>query len=106
MDLAMTKLFGGFDRTFYEAYQDYFPLESGIEDRFPVQQLYALLVHVNLFGGSYAAAVLKIINKVTWFCIRPLTYFLRNRVYVYLPVAANCIHRKWSFDAFIDWADL
>jgi protein-ribulosamine 3-kinase len=65
MDLAMTKLFGGFDQIFYEAYHDYFPLEPGIEDRFPVQQLYPLLVHVNLFGGSYAAAVSKIINKIT-----------------------------------------
>ena len=65
MDLAMTKLFGGFEHSFYDAYHEYFPLEPGIEDRFPVQQLYPLLVHVNLFGGSYAAAVSKIINRVT-----------------------------------------
>ena len=65
MDLAMTQLFGGFDQIFYEAYHDYFPLEPGIEDRFPVQQLYPLLVHVNLFGGSYVTAVSKIINRVT-----------------------------------------
>ena len=65
MDLAMTKLFGGFNQIFYEAYHDYFPLEPGIEDRFPVQQLYPLLVHVNLFGESYAAAISKIVNRVT-----------------------------------------
>ena len=65
MDLAMTKLFGGFDTGYYDGYHEYFPLEAGWEDRIPVQQLYPLLVHINLFGGSYAAAVSRIINRVT-----------------------------------------
>jgi fructosamine-3-kinase len=53
MDLAMTRLFGGFDRAFYQAYEAVWPLAPGFEQRLAVYQLYYLLVHVNLFGGSY-----------------------------------------------------
>ena len=28
-DIALTELFGGFDRTFYEAYQSVIPLDPG-----------------------------------------------------------------------------
>jgi fructosamine-3-kinase len=34
MDLSMTKLFGGFDRKFYDFYHQYFPLEPGFESGF------------------------------------------------------------------------
>ncbi|MCH7855153.1 MAG: fructosamine kinase family protein [Gemmatimonadetes bacterium] len=58
VDLAMTELFGGFPRAFYAAYEDHSPLEDGYEDlRRCVYQLYPLLVHVNLFGGSYVNGV-------------------------------------------------
>lgn len=63
MDLSMTKLFGGFDRLFYSCYADYFPLENDYEQRVAVQQLYPLLVHVNLFGGHYAAEVSAIVKR-------------------------------------------
>lgn len=53
MDIAMTKLFGGFPREFYESYEQRFPLATGWETRLPVTQLYPLLVHAALFGGSY-----------------------------------------------------
>lgn len=52
-DLAMTHLFGGFDRDFYRAYQDEYPLEPGHNERLPMYQLYHLLNHLNLFGRSY-----------------------------------------------------
>ncbi len=54
MDLAMTKLFGGFDSAFYDAYHEAFPLENGWQSRIYLCNLYPLLVHVNLFGGGYA----------------------------------------------------
>lgn len=57
MDLAMSKLFGGFDRAFFDHYNTDFPLENGWEKRIPLGQLYPLLVHVNLFGGGYVAQV-------------------------------------------------
>lgn len=63
MDLAMSKLFGGFDRDFYAHYHRSFPLENEWEQRIPLGQLYPLLVHVNLFGASYLAQLKS--------CLRP-----------------------------------
>jgi len=57
MDLAMSKLFGGFDRSFYEFYHENNPLENGWQERIPLGQLYPLLVHVNLFGSGYLSQV-------------------------------------------------
>jgi fructosamine-3-kinase len=37
-DLAMTRLFGGFGRTFYEAYEAAWPLEPGHEARNDIYQ--------------------------------------------------------------------
>lgn len=57
MDMAMTRLFGGFDTRFYYTYQAIHPLEQGWQERLPLCQLYPLLVHLNLFGGSYYSDV-------------------------------------------------
>lgn len=62
MDIAMTKLFGGFSAEFYEGYESEFPLEVGFEARQELCNLYPLLVHANLFGGSYVHASQRIIN--------------------------------------------
>jgi fructosamine-3-kinase len=62
-DIAMTKLFGGFDREFYSAYHETFPLQPGYEGRFEIFNMYPLLVHVNLFGGGYVEQVKRIIEK-------------------------------------------
>ncbi len=62
MDLAMTKLFGGFNSEFYEAYHQNFKLEEGWENRMDIYNLYPLLVHVNLFGGHYVSQVASILN--------------------------------------------
>jgi protein-ribulosamine 3-kinase len=56
-DLAMTRLFGGFSGEFYSAYEEAFPLPPGAERRVDLYNLYPLLVHVNLFGGSYVHSV-------------------------------------------------
>lgn len=63
MDLAMTKLFGGFNNRMYEAYHQQYPLEKGWESRIPICNLYPLLVHVNLFGGGYLQQVKNIVNQ-------------------------------------------
>jgi protein-ribulosamine 3-kinase len=62
-DLAMTELFGGFDSDFLEGYNAAFPLENGFMERFDIYNLYPLLVHVNLFGGGYAAQVQRILKR-------------------------------------------
>ena len=63
MDIAMTRLFGGFEKSFYEGYHEENPLEKGFESRTDICNLYPLLVHVNLFGGSYQNQVEEIIKK-------------------------------------------
>lgn len=57
MELAFTRLFGGFAPAFYRAYEQAYPLEPGFEKRKDIYNLYPLLVHTNLFGGSYARQV-------------------------------------------------
>ncbi len=64
MDLAMTKLFGGFSEEFYEVYQAEFPMAPGFEDRVMIHNLYPLLVHVNLFGGNYVNEVRSILKEI------------------------------------------
>lgn len=63
MDLAMMRLFGGFEEEIFESYKINFPLASGIEERIPLWQLYYLLVHLNLFGGGYLKSVTTILKK-------------------------------------------
>jgi protein-ribulosamine 3-kinase len=63
VDLAMTKLFGGFSVSFYEAYQEEFKLEPGWRERIDIFNLYPLLVHVNLFGGGYVASVESVVRR-------------------------------------------
>lgn len=62
-DLAMTELFGGFSPEFYRAYQAEWPLVPGYEQRRDVYNLYHLLNHLNLFGGSYAGSCRAIIRR-------------------------------------------
>ena len=62
-DLAMSRLFGGFDPVFYQSYEQTWPLAPGFEDRLEIYQLYYLLVHVNLFGGGYVDSVRRILRK-------------------------------------------
>ncbi len=54
-DIAMSELFGGFDRAFYSAYQSVWPLDKGFHTRKHLYNLYHLLNHLNLFGQGYLA---------------------------------------------------
>lgn len=65
VDLAMSELFGGPTRTFYEEYDRRRPLLPGYrEHRRAIYQLYYLLVHVNLFGDAYVARTAASLNAV------------------------------------------
>jgi protein-ribulosamine 3-kinase len=64
VDLAMAALFGGFPQEFYEAYEDAWPLREDSTQRIPLYQLYYLLVHVNLFGGSYVRNTMSIVKQL------------------------------------------
>lgn len=58
-DLAMTHLFGGFPPEFYAAYEEDYPLPAGHRDRIPLYELYHVLNHLNLFGGSYYGGAMQ-----------------------------------------------
>jgi fructosamine-3-kinase len=61
-DIAMTELFGGFGAAFYEAYGETWPLDAGYAVRRDLYQLYHVLNHLNLFGGSYLASAQRLID--------------------------------------------
>ena len=63
MDLAFTKMFGGFSSEFYRGYESELPLEPGFSERIPIYNLYPLLVHVNLFGGHYTSQFNSTLRK-------------------------------------------
>lgn len=63
MDIAMTKLFGGFDNSFYDYYNESFPLQNQWKQRLDLFQLYPLLVHLILFGEHYYHSVTSILKK-------------------------------------------
>jgi protein-ribulosamine 3-kinase len=56
-DLAMTEMFGRLPQDFYSTYQEVFPIQPGYTDRKEIYNLYHLLNHYNLFGGSYLEKV-------------------------------------------------
>jgi fructosamine-3-kinase len=63
IDLAMMRLFGGFGGRVFAAYEEVYPLSAGAPQRVPLYQLYPLLVHVNLFGGSYVGSVERALDS-------------------------------------------
>ena len=63
MDIAMTRLFGGFDQQFYDGYNDIYPLEDGVEERIKLCNLYPILVHTNLFGGGYVHKAIRLLKQ-------------------------------------------
>lgn len=62
-DLAMTKLFGGFSTDFYRGYSDAFPVEKGFLERVDAYNLYPVLIHVNLFDGSYVRQLSEMLAR-------------------------------------------
>jgi protein-ribulosamine 3-kinase len=63
-DLAMTHLFGGFDRSFYSAYEGAWPLDTGHRARRDLYNLYHVINHANLFGGGYVRQAKDIIHRL------------------------------------------
>lgn len=62
-DIAMTELFGGFPRAFYDGYYEVMGRTPGYEERRDLYNLYHLLNHLNLFGSSYYGAVMRIAER-------------------------------------------
>ncbi len=63
MDLAFSKMFGGFSQEFYDGYESVQPLEPSFNGRIDIYNLYPLLVHVNLFGGGYIRQAVQFLKQ-------------------------------------------
>ncbi len=64
VDIAMTKLFGGFRKEFYEEYHKIFPIKQGFEKRIIIYNFYHILNHANMFGGSYLNQVKNYVKAI------------------------------------------
>ncbi|NJN01911.1 MAG: fructosamine kinase family protein [Leptolyngbyaceae cyanobacterium RM1_1_2] len=64
VDIAMTELFGGFPAAFYQGYKAAYPLDPGYSRRKLLYNLYHILNHFNLFGGSYSAQASRMIDQL------------------------------------------
>ncbi len=65
IELAFTELFTGFSAAFYDAYWANVTFDrKGYIARRALYQLYPLLVHLNLFGGSYAQHIDTILDQL------------------------------------------
>lgn len=64
IELAFSTLFGTFGEPFFRRYAELRPLAPGfMEERRDLYNLYPLLVHVRLFGGSYVGSVARILDR-------------------------------------------
>ena len=64
VDIAMTKLFGGFRKEFYEEYHKIFPIRKGFEKRIIIYNFYHILNHANMFGGGYLEQVKDYVKAI------------------------------------------
>ncbi|WP_323703847.1 fructosamine kinase family protein [Mammaliicoccus sp. Dog046] len=63
-DLGATRVFGGFTKDFYDAYNESLPLSKGAEFRIQFYELYLLMVHLVKFGEMYAGSVNRTMNDI------------------------------------------
>ena len=64
VDIAMTRLFGGFNKEFYNEYYKIIPCRKGFEKRTIIYNFYHILNHANMFGGSYFSQVKKYVKDI------------------------------------------
>lgn len=63
-DIAMTRLFGGFGREFYAAYEARRPMQPGANLRCELYNLYHVLNHLHLFGSGYQQRARDMIDRL------------------------------------------
>lgn len=64
VDIAMSRLFGGFNREFYEEYYKIKPKNKDFQKRTIIYNLYHVLNHANMFGGGYLNQVDNYIENI------------------------------------------
>ena len=65
VDIAMTRLFGGFSKDFYSGYNSVWKLPACSKNRVDIYNLYHILNHANIFGGSYINQCLSLIKSIS-----------------------------------------
>ena len=63
VDIAMSRLFGGFSSDFYDVYHEIIPRNANYDAQIELYQLYYLIVHLNMFGESYYSGVNSILSR-------------------------------------------
>lgn len=63
VDIAMSKLFGGFGSEFYNVYHEITLKSENYQEQIDLYQLYFLLVHLNLFESGYYSGTSRILKK-------------------------------------------
>ena len=64
IELAFSTMFGTFGDAFFSPYRELRPMAAGFfEERCHLYNLYPLLVHVRLFGGSYVGQVERTLGR-------------------------------------------
>jgi fructosamine-3-kinase len=63
-DLAFLGLFDDPGEIFWSIYNSELPIEEGFEIRKHILNLYHLMTHSNLFGGSYIQTVWKVLHAI------------------------------------------
>ena len=64
VDIAMTRLFGGFSADFYNEYYKLVKEKDGSHKRSTIYNFYHILNHANMFGGSYINEVKNYIKMI------------------------------------------
>ena len=64
IDIAMTRLFGGFSEDFYNEYFKIIKEKKGSNKRTTIYNFYHILNHANMFGGNYIHQVFNYINMI------------------------------------------
>ena len=64
IDIAMTRLFGGFTDDFYNEYFNIIKEKDGSNNRTTIYNFYHILNHANMFGGDYINQVNIYIDRI------------------------------------------
>ncbi len=63
-DIAFMQFFGGFGAQFFREYDKLLPLRDGFERRSRILNLYHLMTHSSMFGGSYLRSFEQSLNQL------------------------------------------
>ena len=64
VDIAMSKLFGGFENSFYDEYYKVNNTSKKCQKRNEIYNLYHILNHANMFGGEYISQVTRQVKLI------------------------------------------